>query len=128
MMAVLEIPIPQNMWFTSNIRLHWAVKARRTRKLRELAGMIGGSEIHRLRLTRPVFDRCRVSAAVAYPTNARADPANTSPVVKALIDGLTDAGFWADDDSKHVVEVSYRRSPTHCPRGRHVITLTITPT
>ncbi|NEG55418.1 RusA family crossover junction endodeoxyribonuclease [Bifidobacterium platyrrhinorum] len=127
MTVTLTFPIPRAFWFTANSRLHWTARARKTRQLRELGGLVGNSEINRLRLARPVFDRCRVTVEVSYPTVTRADPANTAPVSKALIDGLTDAGYWPDDDSRHLVEVAYRRSPTRCPKGQHLITMTITP-
>jgi crossover junction endodeoxyribonuclease RusA len=41
---------------------------------------------------------------VVFPvrTNARRDPSNLMPTVKAIVDGLTDAGTWPDDDSRHV--------------------------
>lgn len=123
--VTLTFPIPRAWWFTSNSRLHWAERARRTKQLRELGGLVGNSEINRLHLARPVFHQCRVTVEVSYPTVTRADPANTAPVIKALIDGLTDAGYWLDDDSHHVVEVAYRRDPVRCARGRHVVTITI---
>lgn len=118
--------IDSSLWMTSNHRLFWADKARRTDGLRGYACIEGRNLINRERLERPVFTRCTVTVTVAYPLNQRADPANTSPVVKALLDGLTDAGFWPDDDSEHVVAVTYRRDPEKSRRGTHKVTLTIT--
>lgn len=34
--------------------------------------------------------------------NQRRDPHNFAPTLKYVIDGLTRAGWWADDDAKHV--------------------------
>lgn len=34
--------------------------------------------------------------------NTRRDPSNWTATTKALVDGLTDAGLWPDDNSKHV--------------------------
>lgn len=120
----ISFPISSDMWMTSNSRLHWAEKARRTRKLRELGCMVGRSEINRLHLTRPVFSRCVVAANIMYPRRGRADPANAYPVIKALVDGLTDAGYWVDDDSEHVAKLEILRSPMRVVKGHHV-TLTI---
>ena len=36
------------------------------------------------------------------------DPPNWNPTVKALLDGLTDAGQWTDDNKQVILEVSYR--------------------
>ncbi|WP_140489815.1 hypothetical protein [Bifidobacterium sp. UTBIF-68] len=111
---------------TSNSRLHWSEKARHTAKLRRYAFMLGRSVMNARGLSGPVFDRCVVDVSVMYPRQGRADPANVSPVVKPLLDGLTDAGFWPDDDSAHVMAVTYRRDPVKSRYGTHMVTLTIT--
>lgn len=121
----LPFTITADMWMTSNSRLHWSEKARHTAKLRRYAFMLGRSVMNARGLSEPVFDRCMVAVSVMYPRQGRADPANVSPVVKALLDGLTDAGFWADDDSEHVVAVTYRRDPEKSQRGTHKVTLQI---
>lgn len=121
----LTFVIPKELWFTSNSRLHWAVKARKTKQLRMMAFMQGRSLMNEQGLHRPVFDTCGIEAVVAYPRNGRADPQNTSPMAKALIDGLTDAGYWPDDDSTHVLKVAYTRSPMRSAKGCHIITLNI---
>lgn len=110
---------------TANGRLHWAERARRSARLRALGLMVGRSEMNRHHLPRPVFRRCVLTVWVAYPTRTRADPANAAPTVKPLVDGLTDAGFWTDDDSAHILAVTYARSPRKSPRGRHDITFDI---
>ena len=45
---------------------------------------------------------------VRPPTRRRLDPPNLSPTLKALVDGLTDACWWDDDDYRHLVETSFR--------------------
>lgn len=48
----------------------------------------------------------------------RRDPHNyTGTVVKAIVDGLVDAGFWPDDTGEHVTIVD----PMLLPGGREVI-------
>ena len=83
--------------------------------------MVGRSEISRLHLPRPVFTRCVVVANIMYPRRGRADPANAYPVIKALVDGLTDAGYWVDDDSEHVAKLEILRSPGRVITGHHVV-------
>lgn len=42
---------------------------------------------------------------VSFPVTRvtqRRDPSNWMPTVKAIVDGLVDAGFFPDDDSAHV--------------------------
>lgn len=124
-MIELAFPVPQGMWMSSNGRLHWGERARRSRMLRDMARLIGQSRRRRDGLGMPVFGRCAVTVTVTYPRNGRADPANASPTVKALLDGLTDAGFWPDDDSEHVTAVTYRRGTGRGEPGTHMVTLRI---
>lgn len=55
-----------------------------------------------------LFDVFRLTVTVCPPTRRRLDPPNLYPTVKALIDGLTDASWWADDNFMHLVETSFR--------------------
>lgn len=115
-MTTIEIDIPREWWWSANDRLHWAVKARNTRWLRQKAAV----------LARPVslgYDRARVTAFVAYPKGTgRADPGNVvSTVIKALIDGcVTDAGLLADDDSKRLIGPDPRRDTNTCTKDYRV--------
>lgn len=103
--VVFEIPASE--WLTANGRRHWADKARRTRALRTRAYWIGRAVLRGGAPWTP--DRpCRVRVTVRMPTGRRFDPPNAAPTVKALIDGLTDAGWWPDDDAATVREVAYR--------------------
>lgn len=104
MIASLTFTIPPAIWLSANARLHWAPAAKRTRELR-LMGKAGGVDLGWK------FEVCHVAAFIGYPTNRKADPANAAPTVKALIDGMTDAGVWDDDDSTHVLGPTYLRDP-----------------
>ncbi len=47
----------------------------------------------------------RVTVTVLFGTarpNQRRDPSNWGPTAKHIVDGLTDAGLWPDDDKHHV--------------------------
>ena len=50
-------------------------------------------------------------------------PANGYPTIKALIDGMTDAGVWPDDDSEHVIGPDMRRATETPPKGFHAVTI-----
>lgn len=105
MSATITLAIDPADWMSSNRRLHWAQRAKRTKTIRHLAFVTA-------RAARvPRHGPTSVAAFIGYPTNAKADPANANPVVKAAIDGLTDAHVWPDDDSEHVVSTSFARDP-----------------
>lgn len=55
-----------------------------------------------------LYDLVHVTATIYPPTRRHIDPPNLWPTVKALLDGLTDASWWEDDDFTHVVETSFR--------------------
>lgn len=113
----ITLDLPASIWQTSNQRLHWAARNRRTATVRMLAR-------HAARGL-PAVDRCRVTAAIGYPTASRADPSNAAPTVKAVLDGITDAGGWADDDSRHVLAVTYTRGPETRRRGMYRVVIEI---
>ena len=122
MTQTLTIHIPPGMWLTANQRPHWAAKAAATRSLRDLAHAHAAA-----RHLRPAPTPARVVAHIHLRTGARFDPANASPTTKALVDGLTDAGLWPDDDAAHVIGPDHRLGAPMpaLRRGWHAITLTI---
>src|SRR5690606_16544581 len=100
----LVLEFAKSEWWTSNTRFrHWAVEAKHKKAAREKARRAAESA------GLPVFRRAHVTAWIGYPRNGKADPSNVAPVVKAALDGMTDAGVWEDDDSEHVTAVTYRR-------------------
>lgn len=120
-MVDLVLEFGRNEWFTSNQRLHWAVKMKLTRNARQKARLAA------VEAGLPLVDRAHVTAWISYPRASKADPSNAAPCVKALLDGITDAdGYgWVDDDSTHVVAVTYRRGPHTKRPGTWVVRLEI---
>ena len=116
----LTIDVPPNEWLSANDRPIWQVRARKTGALRRRAAWVARQQ--RLTVPTPVL----VVADIGYPRNGKADPNNASPTVKAILDGLTDAGVWPDDDSDHVIGPLYRRGPKTDRQGWHAVTLTFT--
>lgn len=115
----IVLTIPKQVWMTSNDRRHWADTHRRRRTIRTMAGW-WAKHLH-LTANPPVT----VTAEIRYPTDRRADPANAEPVVKPILDGLTDAGVWPDDDSNHIRAVTYTRGPKTGQPGKYQVALTI---
>jgi crossover junction endodeoxyribonuclease RusA len=105
---------------SSNGREHWAARARQTASLRETAGWLARAQ------KIPRLERAHVLATYHPPDRRRRDPANLYPSVKALVDGLTDAGAWIDDDAAHVSGPDMRLGEV-VPRGRLVLTITELP-
>ena len=118
----LSLEIPAALWMSSNDRLHWAEKAKRTRCVRHLAfAAARAANFDELRL-----ERASIEILVHRPRAGRADAANASPTVKAAIDGLTDARVWPDDSDDHITAVTYKASTPTGQRGRYALTITIT--
>jgi len=119
-MTTLKFAIPNSSWLSSNMRFrHWTQEHKRKKALRTMGTTEGRKS--GLRFERPV----RVIAHIGYATNAVADAGNAAPALKALIDGMTIAGVWRDDDSKHLIGPDYRRDETKAPRGFHTVRLEI---
>ena len=119
-MTDLVFRIPNNQWLSSNQRHHWAAKAKRTAWLRRLAfvkGKLDAPSAH----TRPVH----ITAHIGYSTRGKADPANAHPTVKALVDGLVQAGVLVEDSHEWVTGPDYRRDDTLAPKGMHTVRLEI---
>ncbi|MBT1161261.1 hypothetical protein [Bifidobacterium sp. SO1] len=120
----LELTIPSDLWWTSNSRGPWQKKWKRTRAVKELTWIKARNLKTQHKLRSPVFEKCHVTAYIAYPPNARRyDPGNASPMVKAAIDACTTAGYFPDDDSMHLVGPDYRKADHPAPKGLHIITL-----
>lgn len=120
-MSHLTATIPAELWLSANQRLHWAPKSHRTKSIRS----IGWATASASGMRDANLGTTHVAAFIAYPRNGRADPANAAPTVKALIDGMVDAGVWADDDSTHILGPTYLRDPktgTSSYRVRLVLT------
>jgi len=99
------LPLTRSKLITANDKMHWAVRAKLTKQLRQWAYLLGreSAGVARLGLT-----HARVEMEFAYPDCRRRDRSNLAPTVKALMDGLIDAGLLPDDadrflDGPHTV-------------------------
>jgi hypothetical protein len=113
------IDIHPSNWWSSNDRLHWGEKARRSHAVKEA----GFAEAFTARIEHHLkpFLACEITAEICYLKPGRADPHNAQPVVKAIVDGMTDARVFVDDDSEHVKKLSFTRGPTTKKRGYYQV-------
>lgn len=95
--ASRTLPIARAGLLTANDKPHWARKAALTKQLRRWGYLLAreGQGVARLHLT-----RARVEFEFAYPDRRRRDRHNLAPTVKALMDGLIDAGLLPDDSDR----------------------------
>lgn len=120
----LVVDVPGNEWMTSNGRYNRFDRARRSKSLRTRAWALATAAL----LPRYTC-RVRVDYHVVTRRAGRIDPANAYPTVKPIIDGMTDAGVWVDDDDAHLDGPVPHRGPVDRDMlaGWHRIILTITP-
>jgi hypothetical protein len=97
-MKLLQVTVPMPagaVWLNSNDRKHF----RATDPHRAAWRAAGAKAVE----GRESFEHARVTAHVWKPRAGRYDPMNLWPTVKALLDGMVDAGLFPDDDWRHVV-------------------------
>lgn len=101
-----------NEMISSNDRLCPHVKAELTAHLRELS-----TEVAYATYKHPEEDQftethpCYIGIIVCPPSKRRMDAPNWYPTVKALIDGLTDAGVFEDDNNKVITSTTFVPGP-----------------
>lgn len=97
----MTFPVPAEL-ISANKRYHWAVKARLTRKWRGIGYQLARSFTPQT--------RAHVKVEFDWPDKRRRDPANYHPTLKALVDGMVDAGFLPDDNDRYLDGPDPRRS------------------
>ena len=89
----------------ANDRLHWAQKAKITAHLRSMAlQKCQGVNIPPYSKKRP----CGLLVTIYAPTKRRLDPPNFNPTIKALVDGMTEAGIWTDDNHEIIKYMTFQ--------------------
>lgn len=100
MNKVIRFRPPCPPW-SENKTLHWAQRSRMKRMWRETARDYGA--LARGRVYRAPEFGVNVQVTIPFTRGGRRDPHNyTGTVVKSIIDGLTDAGYWPDDGATWV--------------------------
>lgn len=117
----LRMTVPASIFLKANgTQPHWAKRKDMVKALRLLA-----ARDCRLQDIQPRHGKTLVVATIGYPTRHKADPANAAPTVKPIIDGMTDAGIFPDDNSDHVVQ-AFDRDHVNSKRGHYTVTITMT--
>lgn len=108
-------------WITENGRLFWRKRADLTKFWRQLACARAKEA------GLPRLDNAHIVAELRFADSRRRDPANWMPTAKAAVDGLVDAGVFADDNAKFVTGPDLRLGPV-VSRGWQSMHLLIYPT
>lgn len=99
----LEIPIEDSEWLLQNHRVHYQEAGRRRKSIRARAGWQAKTELL------PVNGPVAIYARARLKKGTLPDPDAIAPMMKAIIDGIVDAGIIPDDSGKHVGLVGYGR-------------------
>ena len=116
----LHFTVARGELLNANDRLHWAVRARRTAALRDMAAWKWRATRH------PGFDRAHINVEVTYPDHRRRDVDNLRPTVKALVDGITAEGALPDDNDRHVAGIDMRASNHTASPSLYLFEFTLT--
>lgn len=118
-----------NQMLNSNDRMHFIVKSQISSYLRELATTTVISTHPVFNTLNPMFhtkNPCIILVTVYSPTKRRMDAPNVYPTVKALIDGMTDAGVWSDDNNNIIKLTAFKHGGLSHNKN-YQIKLTISP-
>lgn len=115
-----------NQIINANDRMNWRIKGLIAQFLRQL-GHDKSIDMH-YSPDNPLFspeNPCVVSILVLAPTRRRFDAPNLYPTVKPLIDGMTDAGVWSDDNNHVIKSMTFATSEQLSGSHDYVISITI---
>lgn len=116
---MITLDLSRDLWWTSNdlVNMHRMSVAKKSAAVRALAAVVGRQS------GQDPMERCRLTVTACIPTARRFDPTNIAGTVsKHAIDGFTDAGLWIDDDSEHVLAVTFQRGPKTSVSGIYRLT------
>ncbi len=118
-MSTLHFEVPAAIFISQNHRLHFRVKADRVAQLRLLGRAVGSCHDR-------VDTPCHMTVDIGWPDKRRRDRSNAASTVKALLDGVVDAGILSDDSDLHITRETYT-SHVEGDKGRIHLTITLTP-
>lgn len=97
-----------NEMVSSNDRLNPHVKADLCAHLRKLSKELGIETLSKMEFKQFTKENpCYIGVIVHPPTKRRMDAINWYPTVKPIIDGLTDAGVFEDDNDKIITSMTF---------------------
>lgn len=125
--TVVNLAVPREWVLTSNQRLGWRAEANRTSYIRGAAAWHGRAFVgkHKRELDLPFRHKMHATAYLRFPTERRRDPANWYPTVKAVVDGIVDAGVLEDDSVRFLVGPDMRQAELKSRPGAAVQVLVV---
>ncbi|GAA0057887.1 hypothetical protein GE023_005175 [Streptococcus canis] len=108
-----------NLVINSNDRFHPQIKAKMTKRIRAFAYWYTLQEMDKERAKFSPSNPCEVTVTVYSPTKSRLDPPNLYPTVKAIVDGMTDAGIWVDDNHKIIKSMAFKYGGLSNEKGHY---------
>lgn len=111
-----QLPIEKPM--SMNDRLHWAEKGRQTKEIRDA--------VHMLCRSKRVPKCQKISVHLVWfpgPLIRRRDPLNLVATLKAVEDGVVQAGVVPDDTPEFVTSVMPRIGVSPVPKGQIYVTI-----
>lgn len=112
----------KNEMINANDRQHYHIKGVLTKHLRQLGEIEAYKRLGKL--TTPLFTKdnpCFITVHICPPSTRRTDAPNWYPTVKALIDGMTDANVFADDDDTIVTGLIFLPGQKTTTKKYHVV-------
>ncbi len=104
-MTTITFPRPTEALLSMNDRKHWRAHALDVRYWRGGASCAAWRRDNCERPPATYMNPAMVCVTLDVPDKRRRDPANFFPCVKAIVDGLVDAGWWPDDTPEWVTVV-----------------------
>ena len=125
-MTDIDLAISRQLWWTQNRRSRsWVVPYQRKKQVKAAAYLTFRSLINSGRLEKPSKWPVHVTAVIHPLTHGRFDPENAAPMVKAILDAITQSGYWPDDNARYVVGPDYRLGQPSDEKGVYHITIRI---
>lgn len=122
----IDLAISKPLWWTQNRRSRsWAVPYRRKKLVKTMSLLTFRNLINSGKLQKPEHWPVHVTAIIHPLTHGRFDPENAAPMVKAILDGITQSGYWPDDNAEYVLGPDYRLGEPSTEKDVYHITIRI---
>lgn len=112
-----------NQMINANDRMHFHTQSEIVAYLRELSHNVATNYIGMLPEQEHIYSKnnpCHIIVYIDPPTNRRMDAPNWYPTIKALIDGLTDAGIFEDDNNNVITSFTFIPGPKTNDKQYHI--------
>lgn len=114
-----------NMVINSNDRDHNKVTGHMVSRIRKLAAYETKAKKDKHMLPFSPKRPCHLTVTVYKPTRRRLDTPNLYPTVKPLVDGMTEAGIWTDDNDNVIKSTKFQLGGLSGKKGYYRFVLTI---